>query len=864
MASFARLRLSALLPLLGLTLFASAQNNAARFDLTGPKIDVRVTRDGRALPIATVPTLLEGDELWLHADLPATQSVRYLLVAVFLRGTTNPPPENWIVKIDTWDKRVKAEGARVNVPQGAQQALLLLAPETGGDISTLRSAVRARPGVFVRATQDLDEAGFEQARIEKYLAEMRNVPPSDPKALAEHSDLLARTLNLKPNTDCFKRPIDQQYTCLTQSGTQSLLDDGHGQSIVSSLTSGASSDLITNASATTMAGAGVYSAYVGAIVDVVRIMGSLHTAHYTYIPAIGFPEKESLNLRLNTPPSFDNPKSVIVIGLPAIQKATPPPLRAADPKHVTCLLKPEVALPVEGAPLVFSTSFAHDLVLHRKSPANTADLSLTPDAFQGGLVIHAAVNDTRKPLPAGGSPSAPATPAPASAAEPSASAKDPQKPAAKAETTANNKSVIPTQQMASVSGMWGFDQYEGPVLPVQDQPGEDWKLTATKDHIIAGEKNQLTLSSTGTACIESITAQEGGLPEHKLEWKPGDKHDVVTFDLPLSSNNPGAVSVIVRQYGKADSTTLSIQAFSKPAEIKSVEFHIGDSTLTLHGSNLNEVKQFTFSGVTFQQPAGQAPAQNVVATETPASTLNSLQLSKTSGDAKLQPGQQMSGVATLTDGRTITSSFTAQASRPGLTVLSKRVVRTGNTSTIQLLNQDDVPLDAQLMLSLRANAPFPRNAAIEIANEDNSLYDKLTLADGSLVLQDRSTVLAQIDLRKTFGSSAFGPLQIRLILHDGTAGDWMPLATLVRLPTLNGIACLGTGTLNCELTGSNLFLIDSIAADSSFTNPVGVPDGFVGSTLMVPHPTSGPLYLKLRDDPASMSTANPAQAQRPE
>ena len=71
---------------------AFAQTTAARFDLTGPRIDIRVTRDGKTLPIAAVPNLKPGDKIWLFPDLPRTQSVHYLLVAVFLRGTTNPPP----------------------------------------------------------------------------------------------------------------------------------------------------------------------------------------------------------------------------------------------------------------------------------------------------------------------------------------------------------------------------------------------------------------------------------------------------------------------------------------------------------------------------------------------------------------------------------------------------------------------------------------------------------------------------------------------------------------------------------------------------------------------------------------------------
>ena len=80
--------------------------------------------------------------------------------------------------------------------------------------------------------------------------------PSDPKALLEHSNLIARTLNLKPNEDCFNRPVDQQYTCLTQSGNQTLLNDGHGETVVSSLTNGDASQFISAASYTSLGGGG--------------------------------------------------------------------------------------------------------------------------------------------------------------------------------------------------------------------------------------------------------------------------------------------------------------------------------------------------------------------------------------------------------------------------------------------------------------------------------------------------------------------------------------------------------------------------------------------------------------------------------
>ena len=125
-------------------------DNAA-FDLVGPKVDVRVERDGATRPIAEVPNLQAGDRLWVHPDLPDSQSVHYLMVVVFLRGATNPPPDNWFTRVETWNKSVREEGVYVTVPAEAEEAIVLLAPETGGAFNTLRAAVRGKPGAFVRA-----------------------------------------------------------------------------------------------------------------------------------------------------------------------------------------------------------------------------------------------------------------------------------------------------------------------------------------------------------------------------------------------------------------------------------------------------------------------------------------------------------------------------------------------------------------------------------------------------------------------------------------------------------------------------------------------------------------------------------------
>ena len=142
------------LALLGPVFAASAVTAAdtGAFDLIGPSVEVKVNRDGRTLPIAEVSNLQAGDRVWIHPDFPESQSAPYLLIVAFLRGSTNPPPDSWFTRAETWNKKVREEGITVTVPQEAQQVLIFLAPNTGGGFGTLRKAVRNLPGVFVRAS----------------------------------------------------------------------------------------------------------------------------------------------------------------------------------------------------------------------------------------------------------------------------------------------------------------------------------------------------------------------------------------------------------------------------------------------------------------------------------------------------------------------------------------------------------------------------------------------------------------------------------------------------------------------------------------------------------------------------------------
>jgi len=101
--------------------------DAAPFDLIGPKVEIHVQRDGRTLPIAEVPNLQAKDRLWVHPDLPDSQSVHYVMVVAFLRGATNPPPDSWFTRVDSWNKQVREEGIFITVPEGAEEAIVFLA-----------------------------------------------------------------------------------------------------------------------------------------------------------------------------------------------------------------------------------------------------------------------------------------------------------------------------------------------------------------------------------------------------------------------------------------------------------------------------------------------------------------------------------------------------------------------------------------------------------------------------------------------------------------------------------------------------------------------------------------------------------------
>jgi hypothetical protein len=803
-------------------LSTSAEN--AAFDLVGPKIDVRVGRDGQTRPIAEVPNLQAGDRVWIHPDLPDSQSVHYLMVVAFLRGATNPPPENWFTRAETWNKPVRDEGIFVTVPAEADEALIFLAPETGGAFSTLRNAVRGKPGAFVRAAQDLEQASLDRSRLEAYLQAVKVTSVIDPEDLQVRTTMLARSLNVKLDKQCFDKPSAEQVPCLTQNNEALVLDDAHSQNMVATLTNGAPTDLLAQLSSTPTARSGYYSPYIGAVVDVVRILGTAHSAQYQYIPALAQPKQDTLNLRLNNPPSFRNPKSVLVIALPPVRSAVGPPLRALDAGQVFCANKPDLVLPADGAPLVFSTELAHNFVLHVENKSGAAGLPAKPDPSRGGFVID-------------------------------------------------------TQSMAAhhwqgeltgvIRGTWGFRPFEGPHFRLRSSRPGQW-VVASKDAsaLIVGREDTLHIQSAETCCVSDVLVDDENGKMTPVPWKANssEKPEELEVRVPLQKASAGSVKILVKQFGVQEADEIALHTYAEAGRLDSFSINSGDLAGVLRGTRLDQVEKLEVNGFNFK-PGGLARANQHDELK--------LTTADAAAAAKLTAGEAITAHISLKDGRTLQLNSTVEPSRPRLSLISKSVQNdTGDSEPIiHLGSPDELPQDGRLNFFLKMQVPetFSPGERVEVATSDESFHVLLSVKDGNLTMQDSKTIFAVLDPMKLLGPSAFGPLKFRPVSTEGSEGDWQPLINLVRIPELKGIRCVPatksekeadgrnspekTVEKDCNLSGDKLFLIDAVSAEPDFSNPVTVPDGFVEEALAVPSPKNKTLYIKLRDDPATVNTA---------
>jgi hypothetical protein len=787
-------------------LASGAHAGPAPFDLSGPTLDVKITRGTKTLPASQVPNLVAGDRVWIKADLPANQSAHYLMVTAFLSGSTNPPPESWFQSCKTWTGNCGHAGLSVTVPEGAQQVLVFLAPETGGDFRTLVNAVRGRPGAFVRTSQDLNQAALDRSRLEHYLAAIHGLNDADPAKLTEAAPILARSLAIKVDAKCLDKIPALQAPCLTEGEETLILNDGHSTSIVEALTTGPGSDLAMEASYTPQLSYGYYSPYIASILDIARIMDSFHIAQYQYIPALATAHGDKLDLTLNTAPSFHNPQSVLVVALPAVEQPQLPPLHAVNPKEIYCAGRSVLVLPVDGAPLVFSTGYAHDVTLSLSgADGKNIELPAAADALQGGYVV---------------------------------------------DTTALHSVRLAESMHATLQGYWGFDRYHGPSFTLMNAHSKSWELSAgDEDALVVGRQDTVHLQADSVSCVDGIMLKDPAGKEIKAEWKPVRTNEL-ELKLPLQDAKPGAMMLLVTQYGMSEPQSISIQTFSEAGHFEGFALHSGDARGVLTGSRLDEVASLTMRNVVF------LPGE--LSTRSGGDEL-SMVAQDAQAAANLKSERGIAAKITLKDGRVLPLSTSVDVPRPRVTLISQSVQPSPSSkdSHIQLDDSGVVPQDATLTFAVRTQWPaaFSRDETIEVATTDESLSTVLSFANGGITLENAHVAVATLNPSKAFGASAFGSLQFRVVAK-GNVGDWQPLGNLVRLPVLSEISCPQAPELACKLSGSNLFLIDSLSNERDFNHAIQVPEGFLGSALPVPHPISGALYVKLRDDPMAINTTS--------
>lgn len=489
--------------LLPLWLGAAAVRAApSPFDLAGPRLDVAVTRDGATLPLEWVPNLAEGDRISIRLDLPAGQGDRFRLVAAFLRGAVDRPPEAWFH--DTVSGRGKGGDLSLVVPKGAQQLALFVLPEGGAGRNAIVSAVRKQPGTFVRAVQDLNQASLDRARLDTFLDRLFQVGREDPANVNAASQVLTRSLAIKLKAECLQQPPELQAACLTGDRETLLFADTHSSALADTLT-GAPVDLAFQLSATPQGGYGSYSSYIGVVRDIFRLFGAFQSSQLQFVPALAKMSDSRITLLLNTPLSFAKPASVMVIGLPAIEAAKPPPLQAATTAPLLCAAQGAV-LPVEGAPLVYATRYAHEMVL-RVAPDGSApfDIPVHADARRGGFVLDRSLPD---PPPA----------------------------------------PLPDQRVGAVidaqlAGRWGFTPFAGPRFRLSDPRVNRWSA-APDTSLVVGRDNAVALTGDGGGCIDAITLRRGEAPPQPLTWRY-DGANAITVDVPLAKATPGPVTLTV-------------------------------------------------------------------------------------------------------------------------------------------------------------------------------------------------------------------------------------------------------------------------------------------------------------------------------
>ena len=603
----------------GLALASPAWADPAPFDLAGPDLKITVTRQGTTLPIGAVPQLASGDRLHIEARLPANETAHYVLVVASLRDPTNPPPDDWFARSETWKRPGHGGGPlEITVPADARHVVVYMAPATGGDFSTLRDAVKGRPGAFVRAAQDLEQASLDRARYDAYLAAVRKQALL-PGTLSKVAPVLAESLRIKINEECLQRQAEFQAACLLDAKQSVVL--GNDDASSTNALVGAATDLALSLSSTPAGGLGYYSPYISTIHELIGIFSAMHTAKYQYIPALGVLEGERLRLVLNTPPSFANPKSVLMAALPPVKAANPPvPQRPAEAPPLCYGAKAPV-LTLSANPLFYATGYARDLMLRVRLPdASKVDVPLSPEAGRGGFVVGAM-------------------------------------PAAQGLSGALT---------GAVRGQWGFGSFVGPEVNLVAAGGWHWQAADS-----AHDKGTLVFAGGPSACVAGVTIHAGHGKVQAAAWR-ADGPDKIVVTPPPADDRPEALEVEIAGPESVVPAKVVVAAPVKlpppPAAVTAHDFAltVGDSGPAIGLDSADEI------------PAGARLSMTIKAVgDVPFSDHDTLEIGAT--NASMTAHLTLGGGLTLVDSHVLVATLTpAQAlGASAYGTLRARLVRGG-------------------------------------------------------------------------------------------------------------------------------------------------------------------------------------------
>ena len=777
-----------------LTVAAPGGAAPSSFDLLGPRLDVTVQRGDRTLPLEWVPNLSEGDRVTIKLDRPKTRNERYRMVAAFLRGAVDRPAKDWFHQAESW----KPKGSELSlvVPKGAEQMAIFVVPESGGGTNAIIGAVRKQPGAFVRAVQELNQASLDRARLDAFLREMLQAERENPASVNAASQILTRSLSIKLKAECLQQPVELQAACLTGDRETLLLTDTHSSALADTL-AGAPTDLAFQLSATPQAGYGSYSSYIGVVRDLFRLFGAFQSTQLQFIPALVQMGGGRATILLNTPLSFAKPTSVMVVAMPAIEAPKPPPLRRTEPDLALCAL-PGLVLPVEGAPLVFATRYAHNTMIRvTRIDGTVVEVPVEADPRRGGFVMADG-------LPKGG--------------------------------------FAPSIE-GQLHGDWGFATFDGPTFELSTEQAGDWK-PAEQTSLVVGRSNEVTLLGGGAGCVKQVGMRRGDGPVQPVAWKQSGPSGIVAT-LPLNKTAPGPVSIVVEGVTGTPPVTLTLTALQEAGSLDELVFHAGDEEAVLTGSRLDQVKTVTLAGLVFQPG---------VLTRVDKQDRLTLVPNDPAAARAIAAGRTVTADVTFAAGRHKSLAVTVELQPVGATLLriSAQAPPRDGTLPIALRTEGVFAQDTRLTFAFRLEAPTPLSGleSIEIGTADGRATTSIGAGKG-FDLQDSATGIVTFDPARVLGPLAYGALRFRVV-RDGTASSWTHLATIVRLPEVRRMTC--TRSSGCTLVGDRLFLIKAIATNEQFEPLQEVPDGFVDSEIKTRPASNGRLFLRLRDAPEAVAT----------